>query len=68
MSVDQTSSSQLCPVKLTSLQVVITTYQTLNSDFITPSDIPSDEEAEWLLLNGYELNSDCSELLLSVLL
>ena len=34
-------------------QVVITTYQTLNSDFVIPSDIESDEEKEWLIDNGF---------------
>lgn len=32
---------------------MITTYQTLNSDFVIPSDIESDEEKEWLIDNGF---------------
>ena len=35
------------------LQVVITTYQTLNTDFVIPSDVESDEEREWLIDNGF---------------
>ena len=32
---------------------MITTYQTLNSDFVIPSDVESDEEREWLIDNGF---------------
>lgn len=34
------------------LQVVITTYQTLNTDFFIPTDLDHDEEREWLIDNG----------------
>lgn len=34
-------------------QVIITTYQTLNMDFVVPKNIDSDEEDEWVLNNGY---------------
>lgn len=37
------------------LQVVVTTYQTLNQDFNIPKDIDTAEEAEWLADNGYEV-------------
>lgn len=37
------------PVKL---QVVITTYQTLNTDFAIPEDVESFDEKEWLVTNG----------------
>ncbi|KII90213.1 hypothetical protein PLICRDRAFT_53299 [Plicaturopsis crispa FD-325 SS-3] len=32
--------------------VIITTYQTLNSDFITPDDLEDDEESDWLASKG----------------
>ncbi|TFK47207.1 hypothetical protein OE88DRAFT_1811381 [Heliocybe sulcata] len=32
--------------------VIITTYQTLNQDFNIPSDIPEEEELDWLAENG----------------
>jgi precorrin-6B methylase 1 len=38
-------------------QVVITTYQTLNTDFVIPSDVDPEEEREWLFDNGFA-NSD----------
>lgn len=34
------------------LQVVITTYQTLNTDFAIPEDVDSFDEKEWLVNNG----------------
>ena len=48
-----------CPIlwilrSLTSilLQIIITTYQTLNMDFGVPKDIESHEEQEWLAQYG----------------
>ncbi|KII82945.1 hypothetical protein PLICRDRAFT_58597 [Plicaturopsis crispa FD-325 SS-3] len=32
--------------------VIVTTYQTLNSDFITPDDLEDDEESDWLASKG----------------
>jgi SNF2 family DNA or RNA helicase len=32
---------------------VITTYQTLNTDFVIPSDVENDDERQWLLDNGF---------------
>lgn len=33
-------------------QVIITTYQTLSSDFALPSDLENGHEMEWLVDNG----------------
>lgn len=32
---------------------MITTYQTLNTDFVIPSDVELDDERQWLLDNGF---------------
>lgn len=46
----------LSPIYLTlplsSTQVIVTTYQTLNGDFSTPKDVDPTEEAQWLAGNG----------------